>query len=177
MKQSKTCASCGEHKPASEFYTRTNKGKEYLYSWCKQCTSQKHKISRSKRTKEQKERINRQNNFYRNRQKQEGTWKDWNRQEVIVSGISYTKGFQCRIKKLYGLTLEDYTLKVGTDPKCEICQCDLRNTKKCIDHNHKTGDVRGILCNLCNSALGKFREDTTILTKAIEYVNKYRNSG
>ena len=39
-----------------------------------------------------------------------------------------------------------------------------------IDHNHKTGVIRGVLCRNCNSALGLFQDDTEILEKAIRYL-------
>ena len=40
----------------------------------------------------------------------------------------------------------------------------------CIDHDHKTGQIRGLLCNACNTAIGLFEEDIFRLTGAIAYV-------
>jgi hypothetical protein len=42
-----------------------------------------------------------------------------------------------------------------------------------IDHNHTTGQVRALLCHACNSALGSFREDPELLTRAIDYLARY----
>ena len=39
-----------------------------------------------------------------------------------------------------------------------------------VDHNHKTGRVRGILCSFCNTALGKFDDSVGLLARAIEYL-------
>ena len=56
---------------------------------------------------------------------------------------------------------------------CDICKIDLEGKKKCIDHNHETGKVRGVLCHSCNVALGHFRDDTELIQKAIKYLKKY----
>jgi hypothetical protein len=40
----------------------------------------------------------------------------------------------------------------------------------CLDHCHKTGRVRGMLCPLCNTSLGGFRDSTTVLQRAIDYL-------
>lgn len=51
---------------------------------------------------------------------------------------------------------------------CVICQCSL--DEPCIDHNHKTGKVRGLLCSLCNSGLGYFKDNPSLLYYALEYL-------
>lgn len=53
---------------------------------------------------------------------------------------------------------------------CEIC-----NSKRnvVIDHDHKTGRVRGLLCTNCNSAIGKFKESRPLFLKAIDYLEKH----
>jgi hypothetical protein len=58
--------------------------------------------------------------------------------------------------------------------KCEICKSDGSDHKKglCVDHNHDTGIVRGILCAHCNSAIGHFHDDINKLEMAITYLNK-----
>ena len=33
---------------------------------------------------------------------------------------------------------------------CDICKCSFENTTKCMEHNHKTGEFRGVVCNMCN---------------------------
>ena len=39
-----------------------------------------------------------------------------------------------------------------------------------LDHNHKTGEVRGYLCESCNTGIGRFDDDVTILKRAITYL-------
>jgi hypothetical protein len=61
--------------------------------------------------------------------------------------------------------------------KCKICAVTSENLY--IDHDHKSMEVRGLLCRDCNSALGLFRDNTEILENAIEYLksNKGENDG
>jgi hypothetical protein len=63
----------------------------------------------------------------------------------------------------YGVTKEE----LGID-KCQICASTKRLS---IDHDHKTKKVRGILCSLCNTGLGFFRDNETHLANAIMYLN------
>jgi len=45
-----------------------------------------------------------------------------------------------------------------------------------VDHCHTTGKVRGLLCVACNTSLGKFKDDTAILLRAVDYLNKSRRA-
>jgi len=58
--------------------------------------------------------------------------------------------------------------RLGT---CEICSQSIDTV---IDHDHSTGKTRGLICQSCNSVLGYSKDNTDILQKAIEYLNKYR---
>ena len=52
---------------------------------------------------------------------------------------------------------------------CAICK--LRCVKAlAVDHCHATGKIRGLLCLRCNTALGGFKDDVTVMTNAIEYL-------
>ena len=83
-------------------------------------------------------------------------------------------------KVKYNITLQDYTTMLeGQNNKCLIC--DTTNPGKkgvfFVDHNHNTGEVRGLLCNNCNSALGKFGDSTKVLLSAIKYLSERGNYG
>jgi len=65
------------------------------------------------------------------------------------------------LKQAYGMTLEDYNeLFLRQNKKCAICgKHQSESTRRFgVDHDHKTGKVRGILCNRCNTALGCFEK-------------------
>jgi hypothetical protein len=52
--------------------------------------------------------------------------------------------------------------------KCAICGCTLKKAN--TDHDHKTGEVRGLLCARCNRALGRFGDRLDLLQAAVAYL-------
>jgi len=79
------------------------------------------------------------------------------------------------IKWKYGITLEQLEdLLRNQDFKCKICNVDfdnsIKSTTMCIDHDHKTNKVRGLLCNSCNVGLGLFKDNIDALQNAILYL-------
>jgi len=86
------------------------------------------------------------------------------------------------LNRRYGITLEKYeNMWVFQDGKCAICDRKLSKKRTvgrqpdtaCVDHCHKTKEVRAILCNMCNGAIGAFNEDPEVLKRAIDYLEKH----
>jgi DNA-directed RNA polymerase subunit RPC12/RpoP len=77
--------------------------------------------------------------------------------------------------KLTGFTPNDFEEKLAEqNNKCAICGTeDPGATNWHADHDHKTGQKRGILCHKCNTGLGLLKDDIDILCSAIEYLNHY----
>jgi len=79
------------------------------------------------------------------------------------------------LKKRYGITLEQYDeLLAKQHNRCAICgrhQAGLR-VSLAVDHNHSTGKLRGLLCDMCNRGMGLLRESTDLLVKAINYLKE-----
>jgi hypothetical protein len=76
------------------------------------------------------------------------------------------------LAKRYGLTVEDLAklLEVANN-SCQICDKAFSGKlRPCIDHDHITGKVRGILCSTCNSALGFLKDDINLTKKAVKYL-------
>jgi hypothetical protein len=58
---------------------------------------------------------------------------------------------------------------------CAICGLPPNGRRLAVDHDHETGEIRGLLCAQCNFGLGNFGDDPLRLHAAISYVEKYRN--
>lgn len=83
------------------------------------------------------------------------------------------------LKKDYGITLTDYeTMKTEHNSCCAICGLseDRLGYKLCVDHNHTSKEVRGLLCKQCNLVVGNARENKEILLKTIEYLEVYETN-
>lgn len=78
-------------------------------------------------------------------------------------------------KRLYGVSKDDYlALLMKSGNKCMICGSLPGKKALNIDHCHSTGEVRGLLCHGCNTAIGHMREDITMLESAIKYLTEAR---
>jgi hypothetical protein len=85
----------------------------------------------------------------------------------------YNKKYQRKyfLKRRYDITLENYSQMVEEqEGKCAICNKPFDSL--CVDHNHLTGEVRGLLCSKCNQGIGLLDENIEIFTKAIDYLKK-----
>lgn len=80
-----------------------------------------------------------------------------------------------KVLSRYNITREE-AIMLYNKPDCDICQVELTfdrsSRQRCIDHDHRTDEVRGVLCNSCNVGLGVFKDSPLILKKAIEYLNE-----
>lgn len=87
------------------------------------------------------------------------------------------RAMQRHYKKKYGLTWEE-VLKMAEEQggDCLICRNPLGDDP-CVDHDHETGAVRGILCRLCNTGLGMFRDKPEVASRAVEYLRNNKQEG
>jgi hypothetical protein len=71
-------------------------------------------------------------------------------------------------------TFEYAKLLVDQNNACAICGIEATELKRelNVDHNHETNKIRGLLCHHCNIGLGNFRDSTTLLSVAIEYLER-----
>ncbi len=81
-------------------------------------------------------------------------------------------------ERVYGITLKEY-LDMAEKQNFVCALCGKPNFAMgvnhtgclVVDHDHRSGKVRGLLCHNCNRALGLFQDDSDLMQKAVEYLN------
>lgn len=112
---------------------------------------------------------------HKNRDKKSKAFSSWRMRNL-------EKIREYNLKKNYGITKERYLeMWVAQDKKCAICGSEHSAIRKtgtihnlCVDHCHKTGKVRGLLCVKCNAGIGNFKDNPQSLIAAAEYVKKHQ---
>ena len=140
----KWCSECKTIKPLDEFFRNSN-SPDKKQVFCKTCSITTHR------------------NWYIRTRKQD-----------------QLHSLKTRLKK-HGLSIDDYNrIKSEQNSACAICKRPEEKKNKsgipmvlAIDHCHKTGKVRGLLCGTCNGALGWIGDDLEFLERAISYLKKH----
>jgi len=142
----KRCTKCGKEFPATtEYFYALKTGKYGITSWCKSCQS-KYSVNRVR------------------------SWRKENPGQY--------KGHLLKYK--FGLSIEEYTRMFNKqNGKCAICGKEETERYKgrikflAVDHNHKTGQIRGLLCHNCNRLLGLSYESQETLMRAAKYLEEW----
>ena len=139
----KKCATCGEEKSLEDFH-KQSRSKDGRQRVCKECNTASVK-------RWQKDNPERYAEYYKSR-------------DAIYSADSRKRA------KKYGMTPEELSeFLLSTDGVCTICGRHPNNWLV-VDHCHKTGKVRGVLCEKCNQALGLMDDNAEYLESAIAYL-------
>lgn len=151
------CKDCGLERIEKRYLTSTIPvtGKKYYKIICKSCKSLREK----KYNEANKEMIKRKSRKY--------YWENPD------------KACDQRLKRVFGITLDEYNILLEKQGyKCKICERPTSDFKKRlhVDHCHKTGKIRGLLCYTCNSGLGYLKDSIYLLFKAIFYLKSSRAS-
>ena len=96
----------------------------------------------------------------------------------VISKENYLNNKNSSLRLLYGITLNDYN-KMFEEQKgcCAICGIHQSEIERAfsVDHDHNTGEIRSLLCINCNSGLGLFKDDLSILEEAKKYLEYFKN--
>ena len=154
----KTCTKCNIEKDLSLFGIDKSNSDGYRYH-CKEC-----------RTAKDRERYHASPEIVKERNLKR---KDW-RKAYYSSDKGVEVSRRAHLKRMFGITLEKYqSMAEKQDGKCAICNKEedcKRNKVLCVDHDHDTGEIRGLLCNTCNRGLGLFKDSVDSLQAAIKYL-------
>jgi len=143
----KVCGHCEQLKPADQF-SPNPEARSGLHAYCKACNCTLTKESAAKRDPE----------------------------------LRKTTSRKFHLKKKYGLSLEEYqqmweeqggVCKVCGRPEGRVTNPEGKVSSLSVDHNHETGEVRGLLCHACNTALGQLNEDPAIIQNLLGYLAYY----
>ena len=89
----------------------------------------------------------------------------------------FGKGQENHLRRTYGMTVQEYNeLFINQNGCCKICgihQTKL-NRKLNVDHNHKTGEIRSLLCDQCNRLLGFVEKDPQRILIMLDYLKEYK---
>lgn len=133
--------------------------------------------------------VEQEKEFYRERYRRyTGKWRENNKEKYNAYMREYRAknhdqalalDAKSQLKRRYGLTPEQFeSLLNSQDLSCAICGTTKNGGgahRMCVDHDHETGNVRGLLCHRCNRALGLFGDSETLLQSAIDYLNGVKN--
>lgn len=143
----KFCKSCENEKPLSSF-SKAKDAKDGLNYLCKTCNATKARL------------------WYSNN-------KDKARKRIKEYHCKHPEAHRRRwLKNAYGITIDDYNeMFENQDGCCAICDIHQKDLKRklFVDHCHKTGKVRGLLCYICNARLGTL-EDEDFVSKVERYL-------
>lgn len=144
----KICKKCHIEKPFSEYY-KSRRYSDGVFSSCKSCYSS-----------------------YQ--------YSEKNKEKTRIRNVKKEKrrdGYHVEyaLMKKYGITVKQYEeMAISQEYKCKICLEEKKGDKRMlyVDHCHKTGKIRGLLCQKCNSGIGLFSDNIIFLERAIDYLTK-----
>jgi len=170
--QTKSCSRCLVDTPISGF-NRRKASKSGFAAECKLCASARARKAhaenpaRSARWK--------RDQYHRDPKKDNAKGRKWyleNKDKAAAGKRAYV------LRKHFGIGADEYQSMLDHQGgRCANVGCSgipvKKKTSLCVDHNHATGAVRGLLCHNCNLALGHVDDNIDSLYGLIDYLNKY----
>lgn len=154
LENSKICRFCGKRLPAEAFHKDSRKP-DGLQNRCRNCYRDWYNNRYATNPEFREKRKAHFGRFY------EENYPDRRQQHA-----------DARLLAKYGLTREQFDALSETQKGlCAICSGPSRGKKRLsVDHDHETLDIRGLLCDPCNTGLGMFRDNPDLLFAAIRYL-------
>ena len=149
----KLCSGCHTVYPIEQYGLRNKRGKQVRMSRCRSCEieyANNYRKNNLEKVRAFKRKYNQENPERKKRWHYRSNWvkKGYNADEV-----------------------EKFISK--QEQRCSICGV-IPEKRLCLDHCHKTGKIRGLLCENCNRGIGMFQDDVAALKQAIAYLEKHQ---
>jgi hypothetical protein len=165
--ETRYCSVCDRDVSIDQFYRRkSGRNAGQLINPCKSCNI----VKAAKWAKDNREHRRRHCLKYDDAHREK--IRDWHRKNR--AGKTQEQRRAPHLKRMYGMTPEQYSeLLLKQGGTCALCPA--RTGKASggylfVDHDHRTGNVRGLLCVSCNTALGLLGDDPEHLTRALRYL-------
>lgn len=163
------CRACEEPRPVGDFppaKVKTPRERDY-YATCRSCRKQYlREYGRRPEVLEYKRQYARDPE---NRKRLTAAQREANKKAGPQRAWAYY------IKHKYGLTASEYAAMVARQGgHCASCGGDPDSRGLAIDHDHKTGKVRELLCHPCNHGIGQFRDDPERMRLAAAYIERHK---
>jgi len=174
--KTKICSKCRKKMPATAaFFHRNKSAKDGLSYYCKKCSAGIHQAYYQKN----REKCLKKRAEYRKQNPEK--IKQWHKQQYKRYKERYGEDLKLRnsinrhgagyIELFNGFFVE----QGGICPGCGRHQSEF--TKKlCLDHDHETGEYRGLLCSNCNRRVGSSKKDIQILKNLVKYLENFYSS-
>lgn len=146
----KPCTKCGETKPLDAFSRRT-RNRDGRHSWCRACVRAyylAHKEEQAVRTRR---------------------WYERHKDTAVYQAIDR------HLRHKYGTSIAEYeAMAAAQGGVCAICgKPEQIKRRLSVDHDHRTGAIRALLCSGCNTAIGHFGDDPDTMRRAADYVERH----
>lgn len=142
--KSRLCSYCSEEKPLTEDYFHKDKRRKGGFNhYCKVCRKEYGYLRYKKNINKERERYHSE------------------------------EGRDLWLNRKYNITSSEYDIILKAQKNCcAICGKHISKLKirLCVDHDHNTGEIRGLLCGNCNKGLGFFDDSVALLVKATKYL-------
>lgn len=150
----RTCKVCNEYKEINYFQPQGYQ--------CRSCRNEKQRMYWNGLPEDIREKR-------KNSSEYQKEWVKKNSEKVKESARAQ------HLKRKFKMTVEEYdSILESQNGVCKICgNVCATNKALAVDHDHRTGKIRGLLCKNCNTALGLFKDDEELMLKAINYIKKY----
>lgn len=160
-RQVKRCKVCGLDKPLDAFPNDAAR-KDGKYPYCKLCNGHKKRESNARvRNKDPEAYIEK--------------WRGYRKTYQERHPERHRHQTRCQsLKRDFGISMDQYVeLSESQGGVCAICGTEPVKKALAVDHNHITGEIRGLLCGSCNMALGQLEVEDR-LHRAVDYIMRFQ---